>query len=219
MKRPVPVGRSPARTLCDASEKPIRTRVAKNRDQPVLMGDLGRETQLRKGLFRLSACLRYDYVMITITPAEVSAQGGFVMFMKSLVLIVAASCFVTTAWAQDDDGDTSSDSSSSADDSMGADFSAVRVHTDSAAGDLADSLGGRAFTYRNDVGLGGSTSSDGGLMAHELTHAVQQQQSTATEEEDSDDQEEDAEMRVRQRVPLDTETERRRVRRSPPDDR
>ncbi len=62
---------------------------------------------------------------------------------------------------------------------FGADFSGVRVHQDSQAADLNSRLSARAFTTGNDifVGQGGlNPGSRGGkeLLAHELTHVVQQ---------------------------------------------
>jgi len=62
---------------------------------------------------------------------------------------------------------------------FGADFSAVRVHQDSQAADLNDRLSARAFTTGSDIFVGReglNTGSRGGkeLLAHELTHVVQQ---------------------------------------------
>ncbi len=62
---------------------------------------------------------------------------------------------------------------------FGADFSGVRVHQDGQAADLNNRLSARAFTTGNDifVGQGGlNAKSSGGkeLLAHELTHVVQQ---------------------------------------------
>ena len=62
---------------------------------------------------------------------------------------------------------------------IGADFSNVNVHTDSNADALNRSLQARAFTHGNDVffrsGEYNPGSSDGQkLLAHELTHVVQQ---------------------------------------------
>ena len=58
---------------------------------------------------------------------------------------------------------------------FGTDFSDVRVHTDSTSHDLNDSVSARAFTTGNDIFLGRDASpSDSDLMAHELTHVVQQ---------------------------------------------
>lgn len=62
---------------------------------------------------------------------------------------------------------------------MGADFSGVRVHTDSRADALGQALGARAFTTGRDVFFRQgeySPGSAGGrrLVAHELTHVVQQ---------------------------------------------
>jgi hypothetical protein len=62
---------------------------------------------------------------------------------------------------------------------FGADFSGVRVHTGSASDQLNDQLGASAFTVGSDIFFRGSTpdaSTAGGqeLLAHELTHVVQQ---------------------------------------------
>jgi hypothetical protein len=62
---------------------------------------------------------------------------------------------------------------------MGADFSDVRVHTDSESDALNQQVDARAFTVGNDVffreGEYKPESSDGQeLLAHELTHTVQQ---------------------------------------------
>jgi hypothetical protein len=62
---------------------------------------------------------------------------------------------------------------------IGADFSGVRVHTGSEAANLSESIGARAFTHGNDVyfnsGEYNPSNSDGQrLLAHELTHTVQQ---------------------------------------------
>lgn len=58
---------------------------------------------------------------------------------------------------------------------LGADFSDVRLHTDSAARASAAEIGARAYTSGNHVVLG-----DGGgdkhTLAHELTHVIQQSQ-------------------------------------------
>jgi len=62
---------------------------------------------------------------------------------------------------------------------IGADFSSVRVHTDSHAATLSQSLGARAFTVGGDIFFGRGeyrpeTAQGRGLLAHELTHTVQQ---------------------------------------------
>jgi len=59
------------------------------------------------------------------------------------------------------------------------DFSGVRVHTGGSAAALAGEIGARAFTYQNNIVFGqgqyGPENSDGQrLLAHELTHVVQQ---------------------------------------------
>jgi hypothetical protein len=55
------------------------------------------------------------------------------------------------------------------------DFSNVRIHSDGQAAHLTRRLNAKAFTYGNDIYLGASASaSDRWLLAHELTHVVQQ---------------------------------------------
>ena len=63
--------------------------------------------------------------------------------------------------------------------SMGADFSNVRVHTGTEAAELSNDLQAQAFTHGNDIYFNDNkfdaTSSSGRhLLAHELTHTVQQ---------------------------------------------
>jgi hypothetical protein len=63
--------------------------------------------------------------------------------------------------------------------SFGADFSGVRVHADAQSDTLNQSLNARAFTTGQDVFFrqgAYSPGSSGGreLLAHELTHVVQQ---------------------------------------------
>ena len=56
-----------------------------------------------------------------------------------------------------------------------ADLSGVRVHGDPLSREATTAMGARAFAHGNDVFLGKSESADDvGLMAHELTHVVQQ---------------------------------------------
>ncbi len=62
---------------------------------------------------------------------------------------------------------------------FGADFSNVRVHTDSRAADTAKSVNARAFTIGRDVVFGAGqytpwTPKGQRLLAHELTHTIQQ---------------------------------------------
>ncbi|WP_430931729.1 eCIS core domain-containing protein [Saccharicrinis sp. 156] len=63
--------------------------------------------------------------------------------------------------------------------SFGADFSKVNVHTDSTAVQISKQLGAQAFTHGNDIyfnkGKYNPESTDGKhLLAHELTHTIQQ---------------------------------------------
>lgn len=68
---------------------------------------------------------------------------------------------------------------SSMEGAFGADFSGVRVHTDARANELNQSLAARAFTSGHDVffsagSFSPSTQSGQRLLAHELSHVVQQ---------------------------------------------
>jgi hypothetical protein len=62
---------------------------------------------------------------------------------------------------------------------LGYDFSRVRVHSDSIAGESARSINAKAYTVGNDIVFGKSwfapqTTEGRRLIAHELTHVVQQ---------------------------------------------
>jgi hypothetical protein len=58
---------------------------------------------------------------------------------------------------------------------FGANFSSVRVHTDSAAVQMNRDLGAQAFTHGSDIYFGaGKSAGKDELTAHELTHVVQQ---------------------------------------------
>lgn len=64
---------------------------------------------------------------------------------------------------------------------LDADFSAVRVHDDSAAADLATGVASRAFTHGRDIYFSRGAFDTGSAagqhtLAHELTHVAQQQQ-------------------------------------------
>jgi hypothetical protein len=65
---------------------------------------------------------------------------------------------------------------------LGHDFSRVRVHTDARAAESARAMDARAYTVGQDIVFGAGryapgTSQGRRLMAHELTHVVQQRQS------------------------------------------
>jgi hypothetical protein len=62
---------------------------------------------------------------------------------------------------------------------MGTDFSSVNIHTGGEAASLNQSLGARAFTHGNDIFFNSGEYNPGSregkrLLAHELTHVVQQ---------------------------------------------
>ena len=62
---------------------------------------------------------------------------------------------------------------------LGTSFKDVRVHTDHESGTLNRRLGAKAFTTGNDIFFGdGAHPGDKHLLAHELTHVVQQRSMT-----------------------------------------
>lgn len=70
---------------------------------------------------------------------------------------------------------------------FGHDFSDVRLHTHDHARQAAQGIGARAFTYGHDIAFakGGY---DNGLLAHELTHVVQQRGGNPSIQRQPDDQ-------------------------------
>lgn len=67
---------------------------------------------------------------------------------------------------------------------FGADFSKVMLHTDSKASQLAENIGARAFTFKNHIFFNEgeftpNTSQGKWLLAHELTHVLQQGSATS----------------------------------------
>lgn len=63
--------------------------------------------------------------------------------------------------------------------SFGSSFDDVRIHTDSEADSLNRSVSARAFTTGSDIFFSQNASpSDSNLLAHELTHVVQQRESS-----------------------------------------
>ncbi len=66
---------------------------------------------------------------------------------------------------------------------MGADFSEVRIHDDHAAADMSNALNAQAFTHGKDIYFNRGKYDPGSkagqhLLAHELTHTIQQRGST-----------------------------------------
>lgn len=62
---------------------------------------------------------------------------------------------------------------------FGADFSQVRIHTDARAASMSNSINARAFTHRSDIYFNNGqfqpqSQTGKRLLAHELTHVVQQ---------------------------------------------
>jgi hypothetical protein len=70
---------------------------------------------------------------------------------------------------------------------LNADLSGVRVHSGANAQQAAADINAKAFTHGNNIFLGrGQSSNDLGLMAHELTHTVQQGASPALQRSPAD---------------------------------
>jgi hypothetical protein len=64
---------------------------------------------------------------------------------------------------------------------LGASFEGVRVHSDAESAQLNQSISAKAFTTGSDIFLGqGASAGDHDLMAHELTHVVQQRDMSAS---------------------------------------
>ena len=79
--------------------------------------------------------------------------------------------------------------------SFGHDFSNVRLHTDSAAADMSSSINAKAFTHGNDIYFNQgqfqpNTPAGQHLIAHELTHTVQQGGKVAREESENKEDDE-----------------------------
>lgn len=90
----------------------------------------------------------------------------------------AASAVATSASSRDG-GNMDQNTRASMQRRFGADFSDVRLHTDGRAASMSSALNARAFTVGRDIYFGRgqyAPSSDRGrhLLAHELTHTIQQ---------------------------------------------
>jgi len=73
---------------------------------------------------------------------------------------------------------------------FGSDFSQVRIHTDTRAAESARAVNARAFTVGKDVVFGAGQYAPGRsegrrLLAHELTHVVQQSGKNKTHNKES----------------------------------
>src|SRR6185503_14731399 len=69
---------------------------------------------------------------------------------------------------------------------FGADFSAVRIHADTQAARLTQSINAQAFTYGKNIYMAGGkyqprTDEGRHLLAHELTHVIQQRGAASNE--------------------------------------
>ncbi len=76
---------------------------------------------------------------------------------------------------------------------FGADFSQVRVHTDSEAAQSAAAMGAKAYTVGSDIVFGAGQFNPGNesgrhLLAHELTHVIQQRHSQLSIQREVDDE-------------------------------
>jgi hypothetical protein len=70
---------------------------------------------------------------------------------------------------------------------FGADFSNVRVHTDSEAANLTSAVQARAFTTGSDIYFNeGESPNNQELLAHELTHTIQQGAVVQTQRKEQD---------------------------------
>ncbi len=85
----------------------------------------------------------------------------------------------------------SADSADNMGEAMGADFRGVRIHRNAASSAMNDSIGSRAFTVGRDIYFGSGEYNPGTptgdhLIAHELTHTVQQGASETVRKETSE---------------------------------
>jgi hypothetical protein len=85
-----------------------------------------------------------------------------------------------------------------------ADFSTVRIHNDGKSNELASSVNAKAFTYKNNIvfnkGQYDTESGDGKkLLAHELTHVIQQNNQISKKETEKKEEE------IIQRTPKDAD--------------
>ncbi|MCP4656024.1 MAG: DUF4157 domain-containing protein [bacterium] len=92
---------------------------------------------------------------------------------------------------------------------FGTDFGRVRLHADQNASETAAQIQAKAFTYGHHVWLGSGThEGDGRLMAHELTHVVQQGAASPKDRESSADSSNDMVGRRVQRARLPCTSQR-----------
>ena len=88
------------------------------------------------------------------------------------------------------------DTRNSMESSFGADFSGVRVHTDSNAAQMSKELSAQAFTHGSDIYFNQGkynpdTNSGKRLLGHELTHTVQQGGSSLVSKKQTEETEDD----------------------------
>jgi outer membrane protein OmpA-like peptidoglycan-associated protein len=111
------------------------------------------------------------------------ARPGVPLFLKALPAAASASPDAATqaaSFAQHDAGHPLDDTTrTTMESSLGHDLGAVRIHTGAEAADSSRAVGARAYTTGADVVFGAgeyapSTAEGEHLLAHELTHVVQQ---------------------------------------------
>lgn len=127
--------------------------------------------------------------------------------MRDVILATLLAGFLAAApaWGQDNGGNNNSgnnngdsggqpldgDVRDQMESAMGNDLSSVNIHNGNEAATMSEEVGAQAYAAGNDVVLGNAETTGGErggrLLAHELTHTLQQgQQSTATETDDTE---------------------------------
>ena len=129
----------------------------------------GRRSSINRALLRLQAQYGNRYV------GQVLRQAGVVAGEGGVMDAIERSIDQARGGGQGMDHGTRTQMETA----FGADFSGVRIHTDARADGLSQSLSARAFTTGRDVFFrqgeyNPGSSSGRELLAHELTHVVQQ---------------------------------------------
>ncbi|MGW1412356.1 eCIS core domain-containing protein [Streptomyces sp. NPDC002403] len=150
-------------------------------DEPVhaSRADRGREPADTPHLFRAAAAGRADVVgaggMSVLQRAVGNSAVGSMLQRKEEEERSPVHDVVSSGGGQPLDTETRADLEGR----MGADFSDVRIHTDSAAHESAKGVGAHAYTVGNNVvfqrdAYDPSSSQGRTTLAHELTHVIQQ---------------------------------------------
>jgi hypothetical protein len=149
--------------------KSILERIAKGDTSPATFDALNRTLVDEEG--KLSDKVRPDLNRDSIAALRVSKLGG----EASQEQIVSPLIAQRIEQSKGQGNPLPANVQHAMNESMGYDFRDVRVKTDNEAADLSRQLGARAFTQGRDIWLGrGESINDSKLMAHELTHVVQQ---------------------------------------------